>query len=100
MKLIYLCHQFGGKEENVKAVENIYRKLVKRYPDCCFFSPHHATGFLYHETTRRQGMDYCLAVLSRCNEMFVFGKDSMSEGCMEEKEFCVEWNIPVYEVEV
>lgn len=98
MMLIYLCHKFGGKKRNVRAVEKIYKTLVKLVPEHCFFSPHHATGFMYKHTTRRQGMDYCLEVLSRCDVMFTFGENSMSEGCMEEKLFCKEHDIPIIDL--
>lgn len=96
MKLIYLCHKFGGDPKNTEALGEKFQKLLEACPQNYYFSPHHATGFLYHEMTRRQGMDYCLEALGRCDAMYVFGKDSMSEGCMEEKAFCKKKGIPIY----
>ena len=57
-KLIYLSHNYGGKESNKQHIELVMKSLVKQYPDYTFLSPVHALGFLYdyisYEATQRQ----------------------------------------------
>ncbi|HLT42440.1 MAG TPA: DUF4406 domain-containing protein [Sphingobacteriaceae bacterium] len=96
-KLVYICHEFGGRRENIKRVTRLVRHLVNQYPEICFLSPVHATGFLYHELDYEEGMEYCLTLLDMCDEMWTFGSKSMSRGCMIEKEYCKKYKIPIIE---
>ncbi len=96
-KLIYICHQFGGEQKNVLQVERLIKGLIKYHPTYCFLSPLHATGFLYKELTYDKGMEYCLTLLDMCDEMWVFGEFSQSKGCLLEKEYCKQYNIPIIE---
>ena len=98
MKIVYICHEFGGKKKNVKRVANIIKGLIKKYPDICFVSPIHAFGFYYHDTDYLKGIEYCLTLLKVCNEMWTFGEKSNSRGCLIEKEYCKEHNIKIVEV--
>ena len=99
-KLVYICHEFGGKQENIDRVGELVKGLLKVHPEYCFLSPLHATGFLYNEMTWENGMEYCLTLLDMCDEMWVFGKESMSKGCMMEKEYCKEHSIPIVRAKV
>jgi len=94
-KLVYICHEFGGKQENVEKVTKLIRKLIKSYPSICFLSPIHATGFLYTDVSYEKGMEYCLTLLDMCDEMWTFGSKSDSKGCRIEKEYCKRYKIPV-----
>lgn len=96
-KLVYICHEFGGKQENVEKVTKLVRSLIKAYPDICFLSPIHATGFFYHDLSYEEGMEYCLTLLDMCDEMWTFGTKSMSKGCMIEKKYCKRYKIPIVE---
>ncbi len=98
-KLVYICHVFGGKQENIDKVTKLIRKLIRTYPNICFLSPIHATGFFYHDVTYENGMEYCLTLLDMCDEMWVFGKSSNSKGCLIEKEYCRKYKIPIVEKE-
>lgn len=96
-KLVYICHEFGGKQENIERVTKLIKKLIRVYPDICFLSPIHATGFFYHDVSYEKGMEYCLTLLDMCDEMWVFGSKSMSKGCMIEKNYCKRYRIPIIE---
>ena len=96
-KMIYICHQFGGKSENKEKVESLIRQFVKDYPDYTFISPIHSFGFLYHDVSWEDGLIYCLDLLNKCDEMWTFGKYSNTKGCMREKLFCDEYYIPIVE---
>lgn len=93
-KTVYVCHQFGGKPENVENVKNLVIKLRKKHPNYNFISPLHALGYLWGECSWEVGMDYCIDLLSRCDEMWTFGSKSMSKGCMIEKDYCKANNKP------
>ena len=73
MKLIYIAHPFGGEQENVEKVENIIKRLLHEHPDCTFYSPLHATGFLYDKLNYIDGMEHCFEGLSRCDELWLCG---------------------------
>lgn len=44
-KVIYISHAYGGKESNLKEIENIIRDCRKQFPNYLFVSPCHAFGF-------------------------------------------------------
>lgn len=102
---IYACHQFGGLEENVEDVDN---RLSALYSACgnilaehkvTFYSPLHATGFLYHKVSWEEGMRMCIEELSNCDAVMLFGELSYSKGCMQERHYCEEYQIPTFEWE-
>ena len=96
-KVVYICHQFGGKQENADKVAFLITKLTALYPEVAFFSPIHALGFLYNTLPYEDGMEHCLTFLDMCDEMWVFGEFSNSRGCLIEKEYCQKHNIPIVE---
>lgn len=98
-KVIYVCHEFGGKQENLDKVEELIKRLIEAYPNTFFISPLHTTGFLYHEVSYEKGMEYCITLLDMCDEMMTFGKRSMSKGCKIEKEYCGRYKIPIIDLD-
>ncbi len=98
MKIVYICHEFGGKKKNVKRVAKIIKGLIKKHPDICFVSPIHTFGFYYKDVDYMQGIKHCLALLKLANEMWTFGEQSNSRGCMIEKQFCRMYDIQIVEV--
>jgi hypothetical protein len=96
-KVVYICHEFGSKQENADKVATLVRELSNLYPTICFISPIHAFGFLYESTDYDRGMSYCLTLLDMCDEMWVFGEFSNSTGCLIEKEYCRKYKIPIVE---
>lgn len=102
--VIYMCHQFGGKDENRILVEKKicdlyanYMRLFVQY-DVTLFSPIHATGYLYNHMSYDDGMRQCYVLLSKCDMMVTFGEMSMSEGCTREKKYCAEHGIPIVDI--
>lgn len=94
-KVIYVAHPFQGKPENVRKAEEIILKLIKLYPDCTFFSPLHATGFYYHEKPYDEGMKDCIAILNRCDELWLCPGWEQSKGCNIEYNWCKEHGKPI-----
>lgn len=84
-KLVYVAHPLRGDVPgNMERIEEIMRELSEEHLDCNFFSPLH--GFSFHTPAEDQAlvMERCLDMLDRCDEIWVFGDWSDSEGCRRE----------------
>lgn len=93
-KLIYVSHPFQNKPENVKDIEHYITMWERTYKDCVFVSPVHCFGFMYEKMSYEDGLDWCLQLLSICDEMWVCGDYEHSTGCQAEIEFCKDHYIP------
>ena len=93
-KLIYLSHNYGGKESNKQHIELVMKSLVKQYPDYTFLSPVHALGFLYYTLTYDNGMRHCLALLDMCDECWSVEGYNDSKGCKIEQSYRADYRIP------
>lgn len=96
-KVVYICHEFGGKRENADIIAAIVKDLSRQHPEICFISPVHSFGFMYDTVSYEKGMEYCLTLLDMSDEMWTFGSKSMSRGCMIEKRYCERYKIPIIE---
>ena len=95
-KIIYLSHNYGGKESNKKHIETVIKSLVKRYPDYTFLSPVHALGFLYDYISYEDGMRHCLALLDMCDECWFIDGYNNSQGVNIEREYCARYGIETH----
>ena len=95
LRLIYLAHPFGGKQENIEKVQKIITGLIWQMPDHTFYSPLHATGFLYDKLNYIDGMEHCFEALSRCDELGLCEGWKDSQGCNMEYGFAKAKGIPV-----
>lgn len=99
MKLVYLAHPYGGDEKNVTDAMQLVRRLVKNFPGRVFLSPLQATGFYYDDIPYLIGMEHCLTMLDKADELWLCKGWQDSKGC------CMEWavakikGIPIFEVE-
>ena len=94
-KVIYISHPYSGLKENEEKVAEIINQLTKEYPTYLFISPIHAFSYAYHAVDYQKGIDMCLWLLDRCDEMWVYGNWENSKGCKMEIEYCMEYNITV-----
>lgn len=95
MRMIYIAHPFGGKQENADKAREIILDLLYKYPDCTFYSPLHATGFFYNELSYLDGMEHCFEALMRCDELWICGDWQTSRGCNMEYGFAKAKGIPI-----
>ena len=93
MKMIYISHKYGGDQSNKDRIETIVRQLVKDYPDYCFVSPVHCMGYLYNDVDYDKGMEYCLALLRTCDEMWI--ASDYSKGVLIEWDYCKRHGIEI-----
>lgn len=98
MRVIYLAHPYGGDERNVEDAKQLVRRLVKEFPGRVFLSPLQATGFYYNDIPYIQGMEHCLTMLSRCDELWLCKGWQDSKGCCMEYAFAKAKGIPIIEV--
>lgn len=89
-KVIYISHPSSGKRKNKIIVEKTIRKLVKQYPNYLFISPISCFDFLYKEVDYNKGLNYCLWLLEKCDEIWVYGDYLTSVGCKREIERATE----------
>lgn len=99
--LVYCSHAYGGKSTNVGDMTKKLRHIHKTYgtavkdKEFVFVSPLNGLPF-YDLVDYDEGMRQCIALLSRCQMMVVFGKDwEKSEGVKREIKYCEEHNISV-----
>lgn len=98
MKLVYLCFQYGGNEDNVETIREIALSLQKNSTGLLYIVPHLALGYMYNELNFEDGMTLCLELLAKCDMMVTFGDFSRSPGCEIEKQFCSETDIPIMDL--
>ena len=92
-KVIYISHPYGGKSKNEKKVGKLINSLQKQYPNYLFISPIHAFSYAYHKVEYQKGLNMCLWLLNRADEMWVYGDWENSVGCCAEIDFCKTNNI-------
>ncbi len=86
-KLVYVAHPLRGDVPgNMQRIEKIMKELSEEYQyrDYNFFSPLH--GYSFHDPHGDQElvMSRCLDLLDRCDEIWVYGDWTRSEGCTRE----------------
>jgi hypothetical protein len=98
VKIAYVAHPFLGKRSNVRKVEKIIKRLLPKYPGYVFYSPLHATGFYYHDVPYQLGMEHCLTLLSKADELWLCEGWQQSRGCNMEVRFARDNGIPIFEI--
>ena len=98
MRLIYIAHPYEGKQTNADKVERLIKGLVRSGDPNAYLSQIHNTGFLYDEISYREGIDICLEMLSRCDELWLCGDWWTSRGCLAEYAFAKARGIEILEI--
>ncbi len=93
-KFIYVSHPFQNKPENVKDIERYITIWERIHQSYVFVSPVHCFGFMYEKMSYEDGLNWCLQLLSVCDEMWVCGDYENSTGCCAEIDFCKNHYIP------
>lgn len=99
-KLIYISHPYNGSDYNMLRIEDKIIELRKKYKDYLFISPVHTFGYLYNVTTYEEGIDMCLKLLEKCDEVWIISDEyTESKGCLVERSYAHALGIPVFNVE-
>lgn len=98
-KLIYICSPLRGNyEENIAYAELYCRLTLMCFPNVVPIAPHiYFPRFLddTDEKERKLGMDAGIALLDKCDELWVFGIDNPSDGMRAEIEHAEKRSIPI-----
>ncbi len=93
MRSAYICHPLRGKtgshdevQRNFVKVDRICKQIASDYPDVLVLSPLHAFGFYDPHGCQEQVLGQCVALLEKCDELWVFGEWQESRGCRMEIE--------------
>ena len=95
MKTVYIAHPLRGDvETNVRKATDICKELAEK-GDVVPFSPLHAFDFMDPKGDQTLVMKYCFKLLSKVDELWVFGNWEESEGCRMEIVFARQIGIPI-----
>lgn len=95
MKTVYVAHPLRGNvEENINKVTAICKSIALK-GEVIPLSPIHAFNFMSAEGDQTQVMQFCLNLLSKADELWVFGNWGESAGCYAEVAFAFRNNIPI-----
>ena len=79
--LIYVSHEYGGKQENYDRAKRIVHDLQIARKEDCFVCPLMAFSFLeYGEIGFEEEMEMCIDLLSACDKLLVASPISRGVG--------------------
>lgn len=101
-KYVYICSPLRGAniEKNIHLAKSYCRSAIFFNSNVTPVAPHiYFTQFLseYNPIEREIGMNKALELLSKCDEVWVFGIDHPSPGMMLEIQKAKELNIPIFD---
>lgn len=96
-KVIYVAHPFASDPEGNKArAATACREIMLARPGVVPVCPILAFSFLEEPREREAALAFCLALLERCDELWLAGDWELSEGCRLERRRALELGMPVY----
>ena len=95
--LIYIAHPFGGKDENFILAKKYIMALQECHRGKAFISPVIAYGHCYHAHSYERGINMCLDLLAKCDELWILGDDGESKGVKIEREWAKEHGMVIRE---
>lgn len=96
-QLVYVASPFGNRRENYVRAEGDLLRLTETYPQHDFISPIVSFGYAYDCYSYEKGINICLALLVRCDAIWILHDDGLSKGVKIERKFAEEHHIPVVE---
>ena len=98
-KLVYICSPCRGDyEKNIQKAQGYCREAMEKWPDVLPIAPHvYFTQFLddENETERELGMAAGIALLDKCDELWVYGIETPSAGMASEIAYAKAHGIPI-----
>lgn len=96
MNVIYIAHPYGGDPDNLEKIHDLINELTIDYPDdYVFISPVPLWDEAYRVMEYTPGMDKCLELLSRCDELWLAYNWHESPGCMIEYGYAKGAEMPI-----
>ncbi|HWR07775.1 DUF4406 domain-containing protein [Sporomusa sp.] len=95
MKPVYIAHPLRGNiDKNIKSITEICKQIHEQ-GEIVPLSPIHAFGFVSPIGDQTLVMKYCLMLLSKAEELWVYGDWQQSEGCCIEVGYARSTGIPI-----
>ncbi|GEA15519.1 hypothetical protein E308F_17630 [Moorella sp. E308F] len=95
-KLVYVAHPFADDPEGNKAkAAEICRRIAATYPGVVPICPILVFGFLREPAERRLALMFCLALVERCDELWLAGEWEKSGGCWLERQKAQMLGMPI-----
>lgn len=79
-KIIYVAGKFQNQPENKIYIEQCCRRFSKEYPKYLFINGVSQFSHYYDCTTQSEGIDMCLKLMERCDEVWTVGEYENSVG--------------------
>ena len=96
--LVYVAHPFASDPEGNKArAAEVCRRIASEYPNVVPVCPLLAFSFLREPVERELALSFCLALLERCDELWLAGEWEKSEGCWLERKKAEQLGMPIRE---
>jgi hypothetical protein len=95
VKKIYVAHPFGGKPENMQAIAEVCRKIVKL--GAMPVSPVHMFSFMDDGVPeeRKRALEFCTETIPDMDEFWLCGEWEKSEGCQSDLFVALSELIPI-----
>ncbi|SMC64003.1 DUF4406 domain-containing protein [Sporomusa malonica] len=95
MKPVYIAHPLRGNvDKNIESITAICEEIHEQ-GEVIPFSPIHAFGFVNPVGDQTLVMKYCLMLLLKAEELWVYGDWQQSEGCCIEVGYARSAGIPI-----
>lgn len=99
-KLVYVACPFGGKTDGIEKTKQhirwfYHRDRMNNTIGDVYISPILAFGFMYDEVGYIEGIEQCLELLGRCDELVLLEGWEKSKGCCMEHGYAMAKGIPV-----
>lgn len=99
-KLVYVACPFGGKKEAVEKTKDAirwfyHRDMMNGDINYVYVSPVLSFGFMYNEVDYQEGIEQCMELLARCDEITFLKGWEDSKGCCMEHGYAMAKNIAI-----
>ena len=98
MKLVYVAGPFNGLvEHNIRAAEDVGRRLVEMFSEVHPVIPHSIGRVLFGVQTEEKAYEGGRLLLSVCHGVVLTSRWQQSRGATEEREEALRLGLPVFE---
>lgn len=95
--LVYIAQPYGGLQSNYILSQKILSALQECRRENDYVSPVQAYGYVYDPESYDDGINACLALLARCDALWIVCDDGVSKGVKIEREYAKEHGMPIKE---
>lgn len=83
-KIIYVAGKFQNDKKNKEYIEKCCRDFAKEYPNYLFINGVSQFSHFYDSTSQKRGLEMCLCLMQKCDEVWTVGEYEDSVGTYSE----------------